>query len=304
MRKFKRRLRELGTILKRTFNEWSAKDPFRQSAIIAYYSVFALPALLVIIINSAGLIFEREAIRGEITGEIGAMIGMDTAKQVESMIRQVNQDKDSLWSTILSIVVLLFGATSVFVQLQKSLNVIWEVQPAPKRKILKFLKDRLFSFGLIISIGFLLLVSLVISSVLAAFSGWIGNRFPSITPYLLQVSDFVVSFGIVSLLFALMFRFLPDAKIQWKDVWIGAMVTTFLFVIGKFALGLYFGKSDPASAYGAAGSIVLILLWVSYSCMILFFGAEFTKQFADAYGAEIKPTEYAIPRTPEKDCQH
>jgi membrane protein len=302
MKKAKRRLKELGTILKRTFKEWSEKDPFRQSAIIAYYSVFALPALLVIIINSAGLIFEKEAIRGEITAEIGNMIGADTAKQVEKMIVKVSQDKDSLWSTILSIVVLLFGATNVFVQLQKSLNIIWEVKPAPKRKILKFLKDRLFSFGLIISIGFLLLVSLVISSILAAFSSWIGSKLPNITVYFLQISDFIVSFGIVTFLFALMFKFLPDAEIQWKDVWIGAMVTTFLFVGGKFALGLYFGKSDPASAYGAAGSVVLILLWVSYSCMILFFGAEFIRQFADTHGAEIKPTEYAIPHTSDKAC--
>jgi len=186
----------------------------------------------------------------------------------------------------------------VFLQLQTSLNQIWEVKVKPelkgKEKWLKLVKDRLFSFGLIVSIGFLLLVSLVLTTALAAFSGWIQAHLPDFMLFLFEFINFLISFVIISILFALMFKILPDARIKLKDVWVGAMVTTFLFILGKFALGIYFGKAEPGSTYGAAGSIILVMLWVSYSCMIVFFGAEFTKQFATHYGKGIVPSKDAI----------
>jgi membrane protein len=281
-------------ILKMAFKEWMQKDPFRQSAIIAYYSIFSLPALLVIIIATAGLFFGREAVSGKIYEQISGMIGPDTAKQVENMIAEASKTKDSIWATIIGLITLLIGATGVFEQLQKTLNIIWEVKADENKKgIWPLIKARLFSFGLILSIGFLLLVSLVISSILTAMSGWVEAHWPDALLYVFHVLNFIVSFAVVSVLFALMFKYLPDAKVQWRHVWMGALFTSLLFVIGKTALGLYFGKAEPGSAYGAAGSIILILLWVSYSSMILFFGAEFTRAYADLHDGEVKASGLA-----------
>lgn len=287
------RIKDLGSLLKDTFKEWSDDDPFRQSAVIAYYAIFSLPALLVIIISLAGLAFGREAVSGEISSQIGDIMGDKAAEDVENMIARVSEKKSSILATIIGVATLLFGATGVFAQLQKSLNIIWEVEPKPKKPWLAMLRARMFSFGLILSIGFLLLISLVVTSLLSVLSEWIKTRMPDFVVYIFFVINFLTSFGTITVLFALMFKILPDAKIRWRSVWVGAMVTAFLFSLGKFLLGIYFGKTDPVSAYGAAGSVVLILLWVSYSCMIVFFGAEFTKQFAVRYGYGIIPKEIA-----------
>lgn len=290
--------KNLWLITKKSFDSWNAADPFRQSAIIAYYAIFSIPSLLVIIIALAGLAFGREAVQGEISNQISSALGNDTAKQIEEIIAKAGEQKKSIIATIIGIVSLIFGAMGVFLQLQTSLNQIWEVKVKPelkgKEKWLKLVKDRLFSFGLIVSIGFLLLISLVVTTVLAAFSGWIQAHLPDFMLFLFQFINFLVSFVTISVLFALMYKILPDARIKWKDVWVGAMVTTLLFILGKFGLGIYFGKAEPGSTYGAAGSIILIMLWVSYSCMIVFFGAEFTKQFATHYGKGIEPSKDAI----------
>lgn len=286
-------LSDLWSITKKTFSAWNAADPFRQSAVIAYYAIFSIPALLVIIITLTGFAFGQEAVQGEISKQIGLAIGESTAKQVEEMIAKAGEQKNSIWATIISIVTLILGSTGVFAQLQVSLNQIWEVKVVAKKKWLKSIKDRLFSFGLVLSIGFLMLISLLLSAGLSAFGDWIKLHFPDIMLLLFRLLNFIVSFGITSVLFALMFRILPDARIRWKDVIIGSIVTALLFVLGKFALGIYFGKANPGSTYGAAGSIVLMMLWVSYSCMILFFGAEFTKQFALHFGRKIEPTKDA-----------
>lgn len=290
--------KNLWLITKKSFNAWNAADPFRQSAIIAYYAIFSIPSLLVIIIALAGLAFGREAVQGEISSQISSAMGADTAKQIEGIIAKAGEQKKSILATVIGLVSLILGAMGVFLQLQTSLNQIWEVKVKPelkgKQKWLKLLKDRLFSFGLIISIGFLLLISLVLTTALAVFSTWIKTHLPDFMLFLFQAINFLISFIIVSVLFALMYKILPDARIKWRDVWIGAMVTTLLFILGKFGLGFYFGKAEPGSAYGAAGSIILVMLWVSYSCMIVFFGAEFTKQFATHFGRGIKPTKDAI----------
>lgn len=293
MKKIVLHLSDLWSITKKTFSAWNAADPFRQSAVIAYYAIFSIPALLVIIITLAGFAFGREAVQGEISKQIGLAIGEGTAKQVEEMIAKAGEQKNSVWATIISIVTLILGSTGVFAQLQVSLNHIWEVKVVAKKKWLKSIKDRLFSFGLVLSIGFLMLVSLLLSAGLSAFGDWIKLHFPDVMLLVFRFLNFIVSFGITSVLFALMFRILPDARIRWKDVIIGSIVTSLLFVLGKFALGIYFGKTNPGSTYGAAGSVVLLMLWVSYSCMILFFGAEFTKQFAVHFGRKIEPTKDA-----------
>lgn len=293
MKKFALHLSDLWSITKKTFSAWNAADPFRQSAVIAYYAIFSIPALLVIIITLAGFAFGREAVQGEISNQIGMAIGESTAKQVEEMIAKAGEQKNSVWATIISIVTLILGSTGVFAQLQVSLNQIWEVKVVAKKKWLKSIKDRLFSFGLILSIGFLMLISLLLSAGLSAFSDWIKVHLPDVMLFVFRLLNFIVSFGVTSVLFGLMFRILPDARIRWKDVIIGSIVTSLLFVLGKFALGIYFGKANPGSTYGAAGSIVLLMLWVSYSCMILFFGAEFTKQFAVHFGRNIEPTKDA-----------
>jgi membrane protein len=287
-------LKDLWQITRKTTTAWWEADPFRQSAVIAYYAIFSIPALLVIIITVAGWVFGQDAIQGEISDQIGSAVSADTAKDLEEMIAKAGERKSSVWAAILSIVTLVFGATGVFVQMQTSLNQIWEVKVTAEKAWLKTIRDRLFSFGLIVSIAFLLLVSLIVSSVLSAFSDWMQSFLPDFILVVFQVLNFVLSLGVISVLFALMFKVLPDVKISWKDVWIGAIVTALLFTIGKTALGFYFGKADPASTYGAAGSIVLIMLWVSYSCMIVFFGAEFTKQFAVHFGREVQPAETAV----------
>lgn len=233
------------------------------------------------------------------------MMGPDTAKQIESMVAAASIDKKSIFATIIALVVLVLGATGVFVQLQKTMNIIWDVKAKPqaKGKILSFIKTRIMSFGLILSIGFLLLISLVITSTLALFGDWMAARMPDIAVIALQAINFIVSFGLITVLFALMFKFLPDVKIRWKDVWMGALLTSLLFSIGKLALGLYFGKTEPASVYGAAGSVVLIMLWISYSCMILLFGAEFTQQYSVTHGHKVVPLEHAEKESRDEEAR-
>lgn len=302
MTKKKNSIKDIISITKKTFSAWFAADPFRQSAVVAYYAIFSIPALLVIIIACAGFFFGEEAVHGEISNQIGGAVSEDAAKQIEEIVAKSSEKKSSIIATIVSFITLLLGSTAVFAQMQVSLNQIWEVKPKAKQKWIKTLKDRLFSFGLIISIGFLLLISLLLSAALTAFSGWIKNHLPDFMLVVFRALDFILSFFIITVLFGLMFKILPDAKIRWKNLWIGSMVTSVLFIIGKFALGFYFGKAEPASAYGAAGSIILIMLWVSYSCMVVFLGAEFTKQYTVHHDGKIIPDSDAelVEITPEQ----
>src|ERR1051325_788908 len=283
-----------GKILKNTYTEWSAADPFRQSAVIAYYAIFSLPALLVLVINLAGFFFGKEKVSDEITRQVEAAMGSDAARQIGDVVDNASRAKAGVISSIIAVLTIIVGATGVFVQLQKSLNRIWQVKEKPNLGVMKTLKDRLFSFGLIISIGFLLLMSLVISSGLAAFSNWLESVFPDFIAYLMYALEFIVSLAVISVLFALMFKLLPDVKMRWRNVWVGSVITALLFMLGKYALSLYFGKAHPGSVYGAAGTVVLILLWSSYSSMIVFFGAEFTRQFALYHGVKITPASDAV----------
>jgi len=290
--KFK--FRDLPYLLIDTVKAWNNADPWRLSAIIAYYAVLSLPALLVIIINIVGTIWGEEIVQGKLTSEITIALGKDVADSIQSMIKNSKIEDKSFISSLIGIIVLIFASTGVFYQLQISLNKVWQLKPNPKAGILKIITDRAKSFGFIIVIGFLLLISFIISAGISTITNFINDTLPDFMLYITNIIDIVISLAIISLLFSLMFKFLPDAKIRWKSVWLGAVITAVLFVIGKFLLELYFEEMNPASTYGAAGSIVLILLWVSYSSLILFFGAEFTYIYSKRYNLSIQPTTIAI----------
>jgi membrane protein len=293
--KLKINFKKIWLITKEAASKWWAKDPFRESATIAYYAIFSIPALLAIVISIAALVFGQEAVTGKISAQISAAMSPDAAEQVEEMVAEASIHGKSALATIIGLVTLLFGATGVLMQLQKSLNNIWEVKVDPKKEKWWFtLKSRLFSLGIIVTLGFLMLISMAVTVALVALSDWIKARFPDAVTYLVESANFLISLTVIAVLFSVMFKVLPDANIKWRHVVIGGFITALLFVLGKFALGFYFGKSEPASAYGAAGSIVLILLWVSYSSMIVFFGAEFTKAMVVNTGSKVTPKKNAI----------
>lgn len=292
--KLLRRMRTLAYLLRDTTVRWWARDPFRNSAVISYYTIFSLPGLLVIIVNLAGYFFGHEAVTQKLTAEIQDVIGPDAARDVADILARAWEAEGFTAASLVGIGTLIFGATGVFYQLQQTLDIVWEVKPAPRRKFLKLVLDRVFSFGLILTVGFLLLVSLILSAVLSYIGDWVAIHFSDALNIVFRILDFGVSLAVITLLFAAIFKILPDAEVRWQDVRVGALMTAVLFVLAKFALGYYFGHSDPASTYGAAGSIVLVMLWVTYSGLILLFGAEFTRLYADRYGVEIRPSEFAV----------
>lgn len=301
--KLRKRSKNLAVLLKDTFTQWLEREPFRGSAVIAFYTIFSLPGLLVIIINITGYFYGEEAVTNRISAEVGEMIGSQTAQDVEAIIASAGQNDDSTMASLVGIATMIFGATGVFYQLQQTLNLIWEVKPQPKQKIVKLVMDRIFSFGLILAVGFLLLVSLALSAILSVLSEWVSYYFSGAFNFLFRILDFSLSLAVITFLFGAIFKFLPDAEVRWKDVWVGALVTAILFVIAKIALGLYFANSNPASPYGAAGTIILIMLWVSYAGLILLFGAEFTRIYANRYGETIRPAEYAISTSRRPEVQ-
>lgn len=280
-------------LLKQAFKGWNEDEAFRQSAIVAYYSIFSLPGLLILLISIGGAVYGQEAVQGRLVNEISGMIGSDSATSVENMIASSYRSDSGFIMRAVGIGILVFGATTVFFQLQKSLNNIWRVEQKPNSGILRLIFDRAYSLGLILAIGFLLLISLVISAVLGTLSEWMNRQFPDYLLVLVNVLDLIITMGMATVLFALVFKVLPDVNINWRSVWSGAFFTSILFVIGKFLLSFYFGQAEPASSYGAAGSIILIMLWINYTCLILFFGAEFTQAFAQHKGYLFKPAKHA-----------
>jgi membrane protein len=290
----KKRMLNFWRMLKTAAKRWNDKDPWRESAIIAYYAIFSMPGLLLVIITLAGYFFGESQISGYINQQIAEEMGEDTARQVQSVVDMAYDKDQSLIATIIGIATIFFGATGVFYQLQKSLNFIWDVKPDATAGVWNIIKARLLSFGLIITIAFLLLISLVITMLISAMWKFLEDYLPGYVMYLSHVLNFIISLGIIAFLFAIMFKYMPDAKIKWRTVWIGSILTSLLFVLGKTGLGIYFGQANPESGYGAAGFIILILLWTSYSSMIVFFGAEFTRAYSDyKYGGRVEPAEHA-----------
>ena len=273
-------------LLKETFDKWSADRAPRLGAALSYYTVFSIVPLLVLVIAIAGLVFGEEAAQQHIIAQISNLLGDKTAASIQEMLQTAQQPSKGLLTSLLAIGTLLLGASGVFQQLQDALNTVWHVEPKEGRGFWGAIKDRFFSFVAVLGTGFLLLVSLVLSAALAAvgklFQGWLP-----VPEVILHVANFAVSFGVITVLFAMIFKLLPDAHVAWRDVWIGAGMTSLLFTIGKFLIGMYLGKADVGSAYGAAGSLVILLVWVYYSGQILLFGAEFTAVYANRHGSRI-----------------
>jgi membrane protein len=290
-------------LIKETFSEWSEDKVPRLAAALAYYTAFALAPLLLIAIAVAGFFFGREAATNQIGQQLAGLLGPTAADAVNTMVEAASANQGGgIIASIIGVATLLFAASGVFGELQDSLNTIWEVQPKPNQGIIATVKQRFFSFAMVLGVGFLLLVSLVLSAVLGALGGLVAGDQAG-ESLIWKTVNFVVSFGVTTLLFALIYKILPDVKIQWRDVWVGALVTALLFTLGKAALGWYLGRPGTTSTYGAAGSFVALLLWVYYSAQILFFGAEFTQVYAKAYGSQIEPAENAIPVTEEARAQ-
>lgn len=285
--------KETFSLLKETAKNWNEHDPWRMSAVIAYYAIFSLPGLLIVIIKVVGYFIGDKEVNDELFSTISAQMGAQAASQMRTIVEASNNSEGFSMAAVVGIGSLIFGATGMFYHVKESLNTMWEVEVKPRKAWLKLIRDRLFSFGMVLIIGFLMLISLMLSSLITFFSDYLNAIFPDLGAFFFSAVNIVVSLAIITVLFALMFVVLPDAKVRLKDVWVGAFVTALLFVIGKTLIGVYLGYSDPGSAYGAAGSIVLILLWVSYTSLILFFGAEFTQTYGRRHGMEIVPVEYA-----------
>jgi membrane protein len=286
--------KEAFSLLKATFFEWLDDQAPMLGAALAYYTVFSLAPLLIITIAIAGLVFGAEAAQGQIFDQLRGLLGDASGKAMEEIVQSASAEpKTGVVATVIGLVTLLFGASGVFGQLQASLNIIWGVQPKPGRGILGIIRDRILSFGFILVVGFLLLVSLLLTAAIA----FVGKQFGAMVSgmeALIQLLNAILSLAVITLLFAMMFKILPDANIAWRDVWIGAFITALLFTIGKFALGFYLGRSGVASSYGAAGSLIVLLLWVYYSSQIVFFGAEFAQVYANRFGSHVTPSSNAI----------
>jgi membrane protein len=289
-------------VLKQTVKDWADDKAPRLGAALAYYTVFSIAPLFVIVIAIAGIWFGKQAAQDQIFQQIAGLIGDKGAEAVSGMLKAADKPKEGMIASVLAVVTLLFGATGVFIQLQDALNTIWEVKPKPGRGIMGFIRQRLLSLAMVFGIGFLLLVSLVLSAGLAAAGKWFSGALPG-GEEVWHALNFTISFLVISGVFTLMFKYLPDVKVAWKDVWLGGMLTAFLFTVGKYALGMYLGRSSVSSAYGAAGSLVILLLWVYYSAQILFLGAEFTQVYANRFGKKLEPADNAMWAPGQKAAQ-
>jgi membrane protein len=297
------RLKDGFTLVRDSGKDFIEDDCQTQAAALSYYTIFSLPPLLVLILMILGKLVDPQDIRGQLETQIGALMGPSATEQIRTILQEAHAPGSSaLLPTVLSIIALILGATGAFGQLQAALNRAWEVAPDPQQGGLKaFLLKRVFSFGMILSVAFLLLVSLVVSAALSAFGDALGGMLPEgVSATLLQVLNQVISLAVVTALFAVIFRVLPDARVAWRDVWVGAAVTAVLFVVGKFLIGFYLGRSNPGEAFGAAGSLAVMLVWIYYSSMILLLGAEFTQAWAEARGGGIAPERGAVRVVQEK----
>jgi membrane protein len=289
-------VKDLWTVIRKSFAEFIDNNVFKLSAALAFYTVFSLPAMLIIIISISDLFYGRAAIEGTLYHQINDFVGADTAKSIQEAIRGAALSKGSYFATIAGLITLLIGATSVFTEIQDSINHIWKLKAKPRKGmgILKLVFNRLLSFSMVVSLGFILLVSLFINGLMEVLINRLTRIFPELTVVMVYIFNLVLSFGITALLFALIFKVLPDARIKWKHVRIGAFTTAILFMLGKFLISYYLGHSQLSSTYGTAGSIILMLLWVYYSAMILYFGAVYTHVYAVQTGSRIYPNKYAV----------
>lgn len=285
------------SIIKQSFVEFVEHKVFKLSAALAYYTLFSLPAMLLIIIAVSDIFYGRDAIEGSLIDQISSLVGITAATQIQETIKAAALSSESHFATIVGVITLVIGATSVFSEIQDSINFIWKLKAKPKKRahgLLKMLMNRLLSFSIVVGLGFLLLVSLFVNSVLDLLINQLTERFPEAAVVLVYAANLLITFIITAFLFAIIFKVLPDARIQWKHIRVGAITTAILFMVGKFLISYYLGKSRLSSSYGAAGSVILILLWVYYSATILYYGAVFTKVYVVHRGSRIYPNDYAV----------
>ncbi|HBX50069.1 MAG: ribonuclease BN [Bacteroidetes bacterium RIFOXYA12_FULL_35_11] len=287
-------LKKIGDLFKETFIGFITDSGLKLSAALSYYTIFSLPPLLIIIISLSGIFFGDDAVRGEIFGQINGLVGNDAALQIQETIKNVKLYNSNVYATILGFAILIIGASGVFAEIQESINYIWGIKAKPKRGFMKFIYNRLMSFSMIGSVGFLLMASLIMNSVIDILSKRLAIYFPQDSIMLFRIITIMVIFIIITVLFTIIFKTLPDGKIAMRDSIVGAAFTAFFFMIGKFAIGFYLSRYSIVSAYGAAGSVIIILVWVYYSAIILYFGAEFTKVFANTHGKKIIPNSYTV----------
>ena len=294
MSTFKTRFKRTFSFIKEVFSDFSEDRVLKYSASLSYYTVFSIAPILIIIISVSGIFFGREAVQGQIFSQINGMVGNEAAAQIQDMIGKTHRSGNNFLASVVSVIILVVGATGIFAEIQDSINSIWGLKSKPKRGFIKIILNRVISFSLIISLGFILMVSLVLNAFIAAVSERLAQVFPGSGVYFVTIVDQLLSFIVISFLFAVIFKVLPDAKIKWRDVSKGAIVTGLLFILGRYAISLYVAKSEVASVYGAAGSIIILMVWVYYTAVILYFGAEFTKVYSIKYGSKIRPNQYAV----------
>jgi len=288
-------IKDIWSIIKQSFNDFIDNKVLKLSAALAFYTVFSLPAMLIIVISVSDIFYGREAVEGTLYHQIAGFVGNDAALQIQETIRAASLSQNSYFATIVGIITLLIGATSVFSEIQESINHIWKLKPKPKGTgFLKMLINRLLSFSLVISLGFLLLVSLLVNGMMDALITRLTKMFPELTVIMVYIFNVILTFGITALLFAMIFKVLPDARVKWKHVRAGAITTAILFMGGKFLISYYLGHSQLSTTYGTAGTVIVMLVWVYYSAMILYFGAVFTHVFAAHSGSRIYPNNYAV----------
>ena len=286
-------LKNIIRYIKEVFNEFSADNIFKYSASLAYYTVFAVAPLLLIVISFSGLLFGKEAVQGRVYMELSDLIGPVAALQIQDTILNIHLTGNNFIATITGLGLLLIASTTIFGEIQDSLNKMWGLRIKSKRVWWKLILTRLISFSLIITIGVLMSITLILNALVMAFGKFIGKYIAGYGVYFIEIINDALSFIVAAFLFSLLFKILPDAKIKWKDVLIGGMVTAVFFILGNWGIRLYLSKSNLASVYGAAGSIIIFMVWVYYSSIILYLGAEFTKVYANLYGGKIVPNEYA-----------
>lgn len=294
--RMKQLLISMWSIIRQSFSDFIDNKVLKLSAALAFYTVFSLPAMLIIIISVSDIFYGREAIEGTLYNQISGFVGADAAIQIQHTIRNAALSHDSKFATIVGFITLLIGATSVFSEIQDSINQIWKLKAKPYKGkgYLRLLVNRLLSFSLVIGLGFILLVSLVVNGLMDLLIHRLTQLFPEMTVIMVYSFNLILTFGITSLLFGMIFKVLPDAKIDWKHVRAGAFTTAILFMVGKFLIGFYLGQSELSTTYGTAGSAIVLLLWVYYSAMILYFGAVFTHVYAAHTGSKIYPNKYAV----------
>jgi membrane protein len=281
-------------LTKQTFKKFIDDNPMDYAAIIGFYTIFSLPAVLIIVIRIAGTFFGQDAVRGEVVEQVGGIMGRQSAEQVQNIIENASQSDASTIGTVIGIAVMIFSATTVFVALQDSINAIWKVKAKPEKGFMKLVVGRLLSLALVVSFGFLLLVSLSVDVILGLVYGYLREEMSGIAVYLVTIGNMLVSIIIATVIFAAIFKVLPDAKIRWPNVWVGAVVTAILFTLGKFVLNIYFQHDPLLDTYGAAGSLVLILCWVYYTSIIFLLGAEFTQVYSEEHDRGIEPSDTAV----------